>query len=183
MRLQQGFSLVELMVTVALLTILITVAIPSFNSSLQRANAASLADSLINSLNYAKSEAISRNQRVYLCARNAAGNNCLAAAANWNNGWLIRLTTGDETIRDVVTSNPNAVVTLSDANGAQNHQRLVYRPASGILLVNGAVETIPNNLSISALINGCNNPQLNTRRVVSIAVSGLMTVAPREPCL
>jgi type IV fimbrial biogenesis protein FimT len=181
MRLQQGFSLVELMVTIAILVILITVAIPSFNSTLLRANASSLADSLITSLNYAKSEAISRNERVYLCARNAGGTGCLNNSANWNGGWLIRLSSNNNTIRDVRIAT-NAEVDLRDGNGAQSDKQLVYRSSGEVLLIDGVNTTTPNGLFFLAQIDRCNDPQINIRRQINIALSGLTTVNTGIAC-
>jgi type IV fimbrial biogenesis protein FimT len=177
MRVQQGFSLVELMVALAVLVILITVAIPSFTSSLQRANTSSLADLLITSLNYAKSEAISRNQRIYLCARGVDSDTCLNNAANWNNGWLVKLDSNDDTIRDVQIDIANASILLSDNNGNQNDERLIFRASGEILFSDGINETTPQGLDFFAQISGCNDPQLSIRRQISVALSGLISVS------
>ncbi|MEH6445666.1 MAG: GspH/FimT family pseudopilin [Oceanospirillaceae bacterium] len=176
MRVQQGFSLVELMVTLAIIVILITVAVPSFNSSLLRADASSLADSLISSLNYAKSEAVSRNERIYLCARNANGSGCLNNSADWDGGWLIRVFDGDEILRDVRIGNANAEVSLENANADSSDNRLVYKPSGEVLLIDGVVTITPNGLIFTAQIAGCDAPQLDIRRAINIALSGLATV-------
>lgn len=179
--LQKGFSLVELMVAMGVLVLLITVAIPSFNSSLLRANASNLTDSLITSLNYAKSEAISRNERVHLCARNANGTACLNNSADWNGGWLIRLSSTNVTLRDVRVAG-NAEVSLRDLNADQNDNWLVYRPSGEVLLIDGATTTTPNGLFFLTQIDNCNDPQINIRRQVNIALSGLTTVNTGIAC-
>ena len=185
MREQQGFSLIELMVALAILVILVTVAIPSFTGSLLRANATSLADSLITSLNYAKSEAISRNARVYLCARNADGSDCLNGAADWNTGWLIRLAADDNTLRDVRISNPNAQVSLADNVLNHSDKHLIFKSSGErLLLTNANAEVTPTGaLLFSTQIIQCNNPQLSIRREITLAFSGLITVNPRVECI
>jgi len=183
MRIQQGFSLVELMVALAVLVILITVAIPSFTSSLLKAKASSLADSLISSLNYAKSTAISNNERYYLCARNADGDDCLNNALNWNSGWLVIRAVDNETVRDVPIADPDAEVSLADGNGAQNAMRLVFTASGEILLISAlGVSAVPVNATFSSQIANCDDPQLNIRRQISLALSGLITVNSTVAC-
>jgi type IV fimbrial biogenesis protein FimT len=81
-----GFSLIELMVTLAVLVILITIAIPSFTSMIQNNRSATLASSLVTALNIARSEAVKRNALVGLCP-SSNGATCMAAP-DWTVGWI-----------------------------------------------------------------------------------------------
>ena len=56
-----GFTLVELMVVLAVLTIMLTLAAPSFTSFLRSAELSTAANSFVASLNAARSEAMKRN--------------------------------------------------------------------------------------------------------------------------
>lgn len=77
----------ELMVTVVVLAIMAAIAIPDFTSSIQSNNIYSISNKLINSLNYARSEAIKRNVPVSVCAAaNTSFNSC---GSNWNLGWIV----------------------------------------------------------------------------------------------
>jgi type IV fimbrial biogenesis protein FimU len=60
----KGFTLVELMVTVAVLAILVTVGIPSFVSLLNNSRADTEVSDLVRGLNYARLEAINRGVSV-----------------------------------------------------------------------------------------------------------------------
>jgi type IV fimbrial biogenesis protein FimT len=62
--LNQGFSVVELMVAVAVLAIIVGIGLPSFQTMLERSRVDSAADSLADSFRYARSEAITRNTTV-----------------------------------------------------------------------------------------------------------------------
>jgi type IV fimbrial biogenesis protein FimT len=65
-RTQQGFTLIELMVALAVLAILITVAVPSFTSYILNQRVKTSAFELAAALSYARSEAIKLNTDIQL---------------------------------------------------------------------------------------------------------------------
>ncbi len=67
-----GFTLVELMVTVAVLAILLGIAIPSFQGTLDKRRLTGAAEQLYADLQYARSEAIKRNTTVRLSFQSGA---------------------------------------------------------------------------------------------------------------
>lgn len=84
---QFGFSLVELMVTVALAVIVGMLTVPSFWEMIRNNQIATQTNLLVSSLNYARSEAISRGVPVSVCG-SEDGNTC-SASNNWNAGWIV----------------------------------------------------------------------------------------------
>lgn len=84
---QSGFTLVELMVTLAVVVVLIGLAVPSFQTLLvsQRLNTA--ADMLISDFRYARSEAIKRTNQVTICV-SSNGTSCTSDAL-WKDGWIV----------------------------------------------------------------------------------------------
>ena len=68
----RGFTLIELMVTVALAAVLATLVAPSFSSFLAKRRVEGVAAELATDLQYARSEAVSRNMEV----RVTFGPNC-----------------------------------------------------------------------------------------------------------
>ncbi|MDP1708618.1 MAG: GspH/FimT family pseudopilin [Gammaproteobacteria bacterium] len=61
-----GFSLIELMVTIAVLAVLLGIAIPSFQSMLEKQRLVGAAEQLYEDLQYARTEAIKRNANVFV---------------------------------------------------------------------------------------------------------------------
>jgi len=82
-----GFTLVELMVVVAVLGILAVMAVPSFQSLSQSQQVKNASFELFSSLSLARSEAIKRNGNVTLTPVNPA---------DWGQGWTIASSGGEQ---------------------------------------------------------------------------------------
>lgn len=80
-----GFTLVELVIAVAIVAILAALALPSFQSSLRSNRAATATNEMLASLSLARSEAIRNNRGASICA-SADGAVC---SGDWNDGWLV----------------------------------------------------------------------------------------------
>lgn len=68
----RGFTLIELMITVAVAMVLLMVAVPSLRAMLQNNRVSSQANELFTSLNLARSEALKQQRNVYVTALNGA---------------------------------------------------------------------------------------------------------------
>lgn len=67
----QGFTLVELLITLTVLAIVLAVAIPTFTSTLESVRQRTLVNQLLADLNFARSRAITTRRPVSLCAGSA----------------------------------------------------------------------------------------------------------------
>jgi len=83
----RGFTLVELMVTVVVLVVLVSVAVPSFDNIQLSSRLTSYSTDLVAGSQLARSEAIKRNAAVTLCA-SANGTAC-ATNGQWEAGWIV----------------------------------------------------------------------------------------------
>jgi type IV fimbrial biogenesis protein FimT len=77
-----GFTLMELLVTIAIASILLSVAIPSFTPTIASNRLTTYANELVTALNLARSEAIKRNQPVTIRHN---GN----TSGAWESGWTV----------------------------------------------------------------------------------------------
>lgn len=98
---QKGFTLVELLVTLAVLSILMTVGIPGFQNFIESNRLTGVTNDLVGALNYARSEAVKRGVPVVLC-KTANGTSC-ATSGNWEGGWLVAVN-ADNDMPPVISS-------------------------------------------------------------------------------
>lgn len=88
MRFSRGFTLIELVVTIAVAAILLGVAVPSFQEIIKNNRMAANVNEFISALNLARSEAIKRGVSVTVCW-SGDGAACGAGGTNWMNGWIV----------------------------------------------------------------------------------------------
>lgn len=93
-----GFTIVELMVTIALLGILAAWAAPGFENIVRDNRQATQINDFVSSVQMARSEAIKRGASVTLCT-SADGVSC-SGAAGWQQGWLVFIDLDDDTVVD-----------------------------------------------------------------------------------
>ena len=97
-----GFSLLELLIAVALASVLLAAGAPSFMSMLQDDRIRSRIDSLLTDVDFARLKAVERDQDVVLC-RSSDGRHCQRSAraqADWSAGWIVYVNTDGNKKRD-----------------------------------------------------------------------------------
>jgi type IV fimbrial biogenesis protein FimT len=92
MRREAGLTLVELLVTIAVLGVLLGVGVPAFGSLTQDSRLTTATNRLVAALHLTRSEAVRRNGRVTLC--NSADGLFCATGGGWEQGWIVFVDTG-----------------------------------------------------------------------------------------
>ena len=83
-----GFTLLEMLIVVAIGAILAMVSAPYMRTYLDTMRQKSAAGLLVGDLNQARGEAIKRNARVLMCVRDSAGQQC-GTGTDWRAGWVV----------------------------------------------------------------------------------------------
>jgi type IV fimbrial biogenesis protein FimT len=96
--LMRGFTLIELMVTIGILAVLLTIAIPSFTSTIINYRLTSISNTFVASAQLARSEAIKRNGRVTMC-KSADGAACVSTGG-WEQGWILFHDIDNDAVKD-----------------------------------------------------------------------------------
>lgn len=142
-----GFTLIEMMITLAVLAILATIALPNFQSMIRDNRLSSQANEMITALNYARSEAIKRSSNVTLST---------ASASTWHNGWDVKDNNGN-TLRS-----HDALEGKSTLSSAVN--TVTYK-GSGFI-----------NSSSTVTFDLCDDRSGETGRRIKISVTGRISI-------
>ncbi len=84
-----GLTLLEVLVVMALLGVMVSLAAPGVSALHQQHRLQAQAESLWSSLVLARSEALSRQQRVTVCARAQGQAGACDPSGLWQQGWLV----------------------------------------------------------------------------------------------
>lgn len=95
---QRGFTLIELMIAVAVMGVMLALAGPSFEQAINGNRLSSAAGEVVGALQLARSEAVRSNRRVVLC-RSDDASACSATNASWV-GWIVFVDTDSDGARD-----------------------------------------------------------------------------------
>src|SRR5690606_12240702 len=172
-----GFTLVELMVTLAVAAILVTMAVPGFTSLINSNRLGSTANQLVAAVQSARIEAVRRNARVVMC-RSVVGASCAGAGDEWP-AWIVFVDTGADGNLDaggtvVEVGSPHAQVQVR-ASGALTADRLLFRSdgfARDSASANGALLTAAFSVCMPT-----QRPSENERLVSIGSGSRITTVA------
>ncbi len=168
---QKGYSLIELMTTIAVASILITVALPGMQSFRLNSNMTGQVNELISAIHLARNTAITTNTRVTLCA-SSNGDNC--NTAGWDDGWIAfvdrdsdQFVDDDETVLRVGSESDNMSIWSS-----QYPSFLMFRP-NGRAMKN----TVSEN---SGRFTYCDRRGAGHAKAVIVDLSGRPRVADKD---
>lgn len=169
---QRGLTLVELVVTVAIVAILASAAAPSFRDMMERNRLSALNNQLVSAINYARGEAVKRVFNVVLCVRKSDGSDCTATATDgFEKGWLAFVDTNANGVLDsgetiLLDEVPNVMPGLVVSSNISTAQKISYKP-------NGNVS---NSGTLTLTLNSTNRYQ-----VVLLSGTGRVRSCKVEP--
>jgi type IV fimbrial biogenesis protein FimT len=89
---QSGFTLIELMVSLLVLSILFAAAVPSFREFTRNNRIVATQNDFVTAMSLARSEAIKQSRNVTLCS-SADGQSC-SGSTDWASGWIVTVPGG-----------------------------------------------------------------------------------------
>jgi type IV fimbrial biogenesis protein FimT len=166
-----GFSLVELAITLVVLSVLLGLASPLFTGLINGSRLTANANELITAMQIARSEAARRNAPTFFCQSNNNTSCSAAPAAGWD-GWLVfadenrnNAVEAAEIVRAGVIEDPIQVI----ASPSVTNSRISFRPDG---LAYAGATLLDANFRVCLPVT---NPNLNVRDV-NISVGGRIAV-------
>lgn len=152
----KGFTLVELIVAVALFALLLTFAYPSYTSYIQNAQIRTAAESMINRLQLARAEAIRRNVNTQFQLLNTSSGIALTGGTDWS----VRASTA------AAPTTFNQVVQTRQENSTSSNARV------GVANATGSVAAAPGAGMPAAILFTGMGRLSNTTAVRQIDITG-----------
>ncbi|WP_160488865.1 GspH/FimT family pseudopilin [Pseudomonas sp. R-28-1W-6] len=122
----RGFTIIELMITLAVVAVLAALGLPAFDGAFERSRASTEANDLAQALNYGRLEAINRSQSVTVEPTDSN--------AGWAAGITIKQSSDDAVLRTVPAMSSGAAV--AEENGAD---AIVFNSFGGLNSPSAAV--------------------------------------------
>jgi type IV fimbrial biogenesis protein FimT len=162
-----GFTLIELMVTVAVIAVVLTLGVPAFKDTIRNNVLTASINEFIATLNFARSEAVKRG--VYVTVRKTSAN----SSVGWEGGWQVFT---DVTANGLYDSSTDQLLRVHDAlktnytlRGNNNFTNYISYKPSGESNTMGSFGLCDNSIS--------GNPTKGTSRLITISILGRITLA------
>lgn len=145
---QVGFTLIEILMVIALLGVMLTAGMPSFLSFISKTRVSGNANALLGDISYARSEAATRQSQVVMCVSSDQAS--CTSGQTWDKGRIIFVDTNadgalnsGETVLRVAQAMSGTAVTVT---GFGSVNLVSFRPFGGLApATTGAFKLCPSS--------------------------------------
>lgn len=126
----KGFTLIELMITVTLMSILLTIGLPSFQSVMASSRLTSSANAMISALQLARFEALKQQKNIIITKK-----------TNWGDGWIVFADINGDNVQDSTEktiASFDAISSTIKIKAVSTYTNRLYYNGSGRVNVGGS---------------------------------------------
>lgn len=164
-----GFTIIEAVVTIAILAILTAIAVPSMTALVASNRLSTSANETLSAMMLARSEALRTARRVVVC-KSSDSSNC-SAGASWTDGWIVFVdedSSGTRNGTETVLRAGGAAKGVSVSGEAGLEDAVIYTPRGSLTVAGGAPKIV---LGVSGLAQ--RELQFTPTGRVSVVVGGV----------
>jgi len=187
MKQENGFTLVELLITIAVLAVVIAIGVPSLNRYAENNRSTAQVNLVSGTLSLARSEAIKRGVKVVVCSSNDTTNaspTCSGSNA-WQNGWIIFADSDDNGSYDASNQNDALLAVNNGLNGGltmkvtanDSKKNSSSNTDQFTFLANGSLKQTGNNLYSWTVVICPNDNNSAHARAMNISPVGSINLA------
>ena len=169
---QDGFTLLELLTTLAIAVIIVAWAVPSFRATVANNRIITQVNDIVTALNAARSESIKRGQTVTLC-KSDDGSQC-TNGSQWEDGWIVF---SDQDSDGAVDAGDDEVVLVNQGLLGGNTLRFLDNGGSAINFRSYGATGRLRNGSGSDVFTLCDDRGAEYARTIHVNVAGRPRIA------
>ena len=159
-----GFTFVEVLITLTVFGIMLSVGVPLLLTFVEDAQLKSDTNDMFASLFIARSEAVTRNTTVSLCKTSQNAPEDCDSSESWQSGWIAFVDRDSDGVRDAGETVLNVYTGMKEnsAVSSTNFGNSISYLPSGYTSTNGSINIcVNNNIAQDIFINATGRPRVS----------------------